>query len=96
MRQALIAEVCRIRPHIKAEALAQVNDENLIKLLSSHAAQDRRHCYQARVMIDGVRVSLGYFTTRESAQAAVAEAKFKQSIGLPFAQCINQDRKSVV
>lgn len=86
MRQALIAEVCRIRPHLKAEALAQVSDESLIRLLSSHAAQDRRHRYQARLTVDGVRVSLGYFNTRESAQAVVAEAKFRQSIGLPLAQ----------
>lgn len=83
MRELMIQEIRRIRPHLTAAALAQVSDESLVRMLSSHAARDRRHRHQARVMLDGVRVSLGYYKTPEEAGAAVAEAKFRHSIGLP-------------
>jgi hypothetical protein len=82
MRQAIIDQVRKIRPHLTAAALANVSDESLLRMLTSHAARDRRHRYQARVMIDGVRVSLGYFKTPEEARDAVAEARFRHSIGL--------------
>lgn len=82
MRQAIIDQVCKIRPHLTAAALAQVSDEALLQLLSIHAARDRRHRHQARVMLDGNRISLGYFKTPEEARDAVAEAKFRHSIGL--------------
>jgi hypothetical protein len=84
MREIIIEQVCRIRPHLNAAALAHVSDESLLRLLSVHAANDRRHRYQARLMIDGNRVSLGYFKTPEEARAAVDEAKFRHSIGLPL------------
>jgi len=86
MRELMIQEIRRIRPHLTAAALAQVSDESLIRMLSSHAARDRRHRYQARVMIDGVRVSLGYFKTPEEARSAVEQAKFRYSIGLPLTE----------
>jgi hypothetical protein len=80
----MIQEICRIRPHLTAAALAHVSDDALLRMLSSHAARDRRHRYQARVMLDGVRISIGYFKTPEEAQTAVAEVKFRHSIGLPL------------
>jgi hypothetical protein len=83
MRELMIQEIRRIRPHLTDAALAQISDESLVRMLSSHAARDRRHRYQARVMLDGVRISLGYFKTPEEASAAVAKAKFRHSIGLP-------------
>lgn len=83
MRQAIVEQVRKIRPHLTAEALAQVSDDALLQLLSIHAARDRRHRYQARLMVDGKRFSLGYYKTPEEANAAVAEAKFRHSIGLP-------------
>jgi hypothetical protein len=86
MREMMIEEICRIRPHLTAAALAQVSDESLIRMLSSHAARDRRHRYQARVMLDGKRISIGYFKTPEEAQTAVEQAKFRHSIGLPPTQ----------
>lgn len=86
MRQAIIEQVCKIRPHLTAAALANVSDSALLQLLSIHAARDRRHRYQARVMLDGKRLSLGYYKTPEEANAAVAEAKFRHSIGLPPTQ----------
>lgn len=84
IRDTLIEEVMRIRPHLKRAALDQVSDESLIRLLSNHAARDRRRRYQAKVSIDGCRVSLGYFKTPEEAQAAAAEARFRHAIGLPY------------
>ena len=86
MRDIIIEQVCKIRPHLTAAKLAHVSDEALLRLLSVHAARDRRHRYQARVMIDGTRISLGYYKTPEEARSAVDEAKFRHSIGLPLTQ----------
>jgi hypothetical protein len=86
MRDIIIKQVCKIRPHLTAAKLAHVSDEALLSLLSVHAARDRRRRYQARLMIDGNRVSLGYFKTPEEAHAAVEEAKFRHSIGLPLTE----------
>ena len=84
IRDTLIEEVMRVRPHLKRAALDQVSDESLIRLLSNHAARDRRRRYQAKTTITGKRVSLGYFKTPEEARQAVETAKFAHSIGLPY------------
>ena len=84
MRRIMIEEIRRIRPYLAADALDKVSDQALIRFLSSYAAEDRRKKKQARVILDGKRISLGYFRTREEARLAVEEAKFRHSIGLPY------------
>lgn len=84
MREIIIEQIRKIRPHLTVAALAHVSDESLLSMLSSHAARDRRRRYQARLMIDGNRISLGYFKTPEEARSAVEQAKFQHSIGLPL------------
>lgn len=97
-RESVIETILRLDPslsRIEIEGLSQdaMNMQHwaaIRKYNKMRKAQKRKEkrkatkTNQARVSLGGVRVSLGYFKTAEEAQAAIEQAKFLHSIGLPY------------
>jgi hypothetical protein len=87
-----LARILELEPDAPVRALELMPDDEFSRyywacVIRANKARKKRRAtklYQARCMLAGRRVSLGYFGTPEEARQAVETAKFAHSIGLPY------------
>ena len=91
-RTPALARILELEPDAPVRALELMPDDEFSRyywacVIRANKAKKKRRAvklYQARCMLGGKRVSLGYFKTPEEARLAVETAKFAHSIGLPY------------
>ena len=91
-RTPALARILELEPDAPVRALELMPDDEFSRyywacVIRANKAKKKRRAvklYQARCMLGGKRVSLGYFKTPEEARQAVETAKFAHSIGLPY------------
>ena len=91
-RISALARILELEPDAPVRALELMPDDEFGRyywscVIRAHKARKKRRAtklYQARCMLAGKRVSLGYFTSAEEARQAVETAKFAHLIGLPY------------
>ena len=91
-RTPALARILELEPDAPVRALELMPDDEFTRyywalVIRANKAKKKKRAtklYQARCMLGGKRVSLGYFKTPEEAQAAAAEARFRHAIGLPY------------
>jgi hypothetical protein len=91
-RTSALARILELEPDAPVRALELMPDDEFGRyywacVIRANKARKKRRAtklYQARCMLAGKRVSLGYFTSAEEARQAVETAKFAHSIGLPY------------
>ena len=88
-----LARILELEPDAPVRALELMPDDEFSRyywacVIRANKARKKKKratkLYQARCMLAGRRVSLGYFTSAEEARQAVETAKFAHSIGLPY------------
>ena len=91
-RTPALARILELEPDAPVRALELMPDDEFSRyywscVIRANKAKKKRRAvtlYQARCMLAGKRVSLGYFKSAEEARLAVETAKFAHSIGLPY------------
>ena len=91
-RTPALARILKLEPDAPVRSLELMPDDEFSRyywacVIRANKAKKKRRAvklYQARCMLGGKRVSLGYFRTPEEARQAVETAKFAHSIGLPY------------
>ena len=91
-RTPALARILELEPDAPVRALELMPDDEFSRyywacVIRANKAKKKKRAtklYQARCMLAGKRVSLGYFRTPEEARQAVETAKFAHSIGLPY------------
>ena len=91
-RTPALARILELEPDAPVRALELMPDDEFSRyywscVIRANKAKKKKRAvklYQARCMLGGKRVSLGYFKSAEEARQAVETAKFAHSIGLPY------------
>ena len=91
-RTPALARILELEPDAPVRALELMPDDEFSRyywacVIRANKVKKKKRAvklYQARCMLAGKRVSLGYFRSAEEARLAVETAKFAHSIGLPY------------